>query len=93
MNIDRFLFILNKKKELFGEEELFVEEFIKKNKEFGVYYIDSKHGEKVRDREGYEIFSISDMSDRMVRPHYYDLVDIVRQIVEYEEEEGVRFNL
>ena len=68
----------------------FAEKFIEDNKEFGIYMIDTKFGEVVRDERHENIFYIS-WYGRNGCVDEVSVEEALEDIRDYEEEYGIKF--
>jgi hypothetical protein len=89
MNIDRFIEVINGNKEFVGEEINFANMFIERNHKCKLDFVYNTI--IVADEHGTIIFKIVHREQNIVK--FYDLIEIVRDIVQYEEDFGVTFNL
>jgi len=89
MNIDRFIEIINKHKEFVGEEINFANMFIERNHRCKLDFI--YNGIVAVDEHGTIIFQLVYKEQNAVK--FYDIIEIARSIVQYEEDFSYRFNL
>lgn len=89
MNIDRFLKIMNSYKEYISEEINFADVFIKNNPSCKLDFVYNTIA--ITDEHGTIVFQIVRKEQDTVK--FYDMTEIVRDIVNYEEDFGIKFNL
>ena len=89
MNIDRFIEVINGNKEFVGEEINFADKFIQKNASCKLEF--AYNSIIITDEHGTIVFQIVHRDEVAIK--FYDIIDMIKDIIRYEEDFGVTFNL